>query len=377
MSGLRLDDLRAVWRPFLLSRLWVAFFVYLGHLNHPYRQFEKGAWVGVDNWWLNPWTIFDSKHFLAIAKHGYTPETAPFFPLYPVLLRPFSFDENAAAAWGILLSNAAFLVGLWLLFDLTQRDYDRRTAQFAVWILAFFPVSAVFSAVYTDALYFACLMAGFWSARREKWLPTAVFTVLAALTRNAGAVITAALLCEWWRQRQHSESKPPALSILIVFLPLLALIGVQFYLSRLFGGAPGVSAHANFGRAWQAPWMPLWNELQNISGGALDIVTLVNFAATLAALFFALRYWKQQPKSYSMLLAGIILMQLSFGRVTPPFTNTSARLLSTTFPFFQRLGHFAQPLMQNRARLMIAAAGYLLICALFSFLFGQRQFVSG
>src|SRR5438045_750398 len=193
----RFSALHAVWRPFLFSRLWVAFFVYLGHLNHPYRQFEQGAWVGVDNWWLNPWTIYDSKHFLDIAQHGYKPETAPFFPLYPLLLRAFASHEIIAAAWGILISNAAFLVGLCFLFDLTQRESDRRSAHLVVWILAFFPVSAIFSAVYTDAFYFACLMAGFWAARRENWLFAGVATMLAALTRNAGAVITAALLCEW------------------------------------------------------------------------------------------------------------------------------------------------------------------------------------
>ena len=368
--------LRAVWRPFLLSRLWVALFVYLGHASFPYRKPVAGGWIGVDNWWLNPWTTYDSKHFLAIAQHGYTPETAPFFPLYPLLLRPFAFHENAAAGFGILLSNLAFFAGLWFLFDLTQRDYDRRTAQFAVWILAFFPVSAIFSAVYTDALYFACLMAGFWSARRGQWPLAGLATFLAALTRNSGAVITAALLCEWLRQRR-GESKPPAISISFVFLPLLALIGVQLYLRRLFGGMPGVSAHANFGRAWQVPWLPLWHELQSIGGGALDIVTLVNFAATLAALFFVVRYWKEQPKAYAVLLAGIILMQLGFGRVTPPFTNTSARLLATTFPFAQLLGRGAVPLTQNRLRLCMVAAGYLLICALFSFLLGQRQFVCG
>lgn len=377
MPNSRFADLRAVWRPFWLSRLWVALFVYLGHLNHPYRQFEQGAWIGVDNWWLNPWTLFDSKHFLAIATHGYTPETAPFFPLYPLLLRPFAFHENAAAAWGILLSTAAFLVGLWFLYDLTRRDFDECTAHFAVWILAFFPTSAVFSAVYTDALYFACLMASFWSARRGKWLAAGLAAFLAALTRNAGAVVAAALLCEWWEQNRRGEVKSRLSSLPCVFLPLAALVGVQLYLRQRFGGLPGVSVHQNFGRAWQAPWLTLWHEAQNIGGGALDLVTIVNFAATLAALFFVARFWKEQPKGYSMLLAGMILMQLSLGRVTAPFTNTSVRLLSTTFPFVQCLGNIAQPLTRNRFRLCLIAAAYLLICALFSFLFGQRQFVSG
>jgi hypothetical protein len=193
-------DLRAALWPFLLSRLWVALWVYSGHSLWPYRKAEKGAWVGVDNWWLNPWTTYDSQHFLHIAANGYTLHTTPFFPLYPWLLRPFAPHEVFMAAWGVILSNACFFIALTLLYGLTQRDFDDKTARLCVWLLAFFPTTAIFSAVYTDSLYLLCLVAAFSFARRGAWWGAGAAAFFAALTRNAGPVIALALLFECFSQ---------------------------------------------------------------------------------------------------------------------------------------------------------------------------------
>ena len=368
--------------PFLLSRFWLALWVYIGHANWPYRKVIEGGYRGVDNWWLNPWTTYDSQHFLSIAQAGYTPRTTPFFPLYPLLLRFFGRNEISMAAGGVLLSNAAFFVGLILLYRLTRLDYDKKTSALAVWCLAFFPTSVIFSAVYTDAVYFACLVAAFWLARNGAWKICGLCAFLAALTRNAGAIIGVALFLEWWRQRkQGAIAKDFASNFFALgsaLCPFLALIGVQFYLAHLFGGLPGVSGHQSYGRAWMGPWMPLWHETTNVfSGRGLDIVTLVNFAATLAG--FALLWWQRKTisGSYAALLLGILLMQLTLGRTTAPFTNTSARLLSTTFPFLQLCALAALPLVQNRFRLILVGCFYFLIAALFAFLFGQKAFVCG
>ena len=220
--------------PFLLSRFWLALWVYIGHLNWPYLKEVPGGYKGVENWWLNPWTPYDAEHFLAIAGSGYTLETTPFFPLYPLLLRLFGPNIITMAAGGIFLSNLFFFLGLIALFRLTRLDYDKKTAALAVWLLTFFPTSVIFSAVYTDALYFVCVVAAFLAVRRGAWKTGGVLACLAALTRNAGAILFVALLLEWWRQRKRGEiSKEVGPNIIAVgsaLLPLFALIGVQFYL---------------------------------------------------------------------------------------------------------------------------------------------------
>src|SRR5688572_28498678 len=105
-----------LWRfiatVFVTSRLWVAFFVYWGQSQRPFLAPIPGGWAGVPNWWLNAWTTFDSLNFLNVALQGYTPRVSNFFPFYPLLLKLAGNDIIVVAAWGIFLSNMAFLVGL-------------------------------------------------------------------------------------------------------------------------------------------------------------------------------------------------------------------------------------------------------------------------
>src|SRR4051794_20471605 len=175
----------ALW-PFLLSRVWVALFAYFGHARRPYLAPVPGGWEGVANWWLNPWTTYDSQWFIRIATAGYESLTASFFPLYSLLLNPAGPDPVRMAAWGFLISNLAFAAGLVVLYRLTALDYDERTGRAALWLLAFFPTAAIFSAVYSESIFLLFLVAAFYALRRDAWGWTGVWAFLAALTRNSG-----------------------------------------------------------------------------------------------------------------------------------------------------------------------------------------------
>lgn len=80
------NRLKNVMAAYLISRLICIMFVYLGHAQRVYLQQVPGGWEGVANWWLNPWTTYDSRLFLDIAANGYREITTPFYPLYPALL---------------------------------------------------------------------------------------------------------------------------------------------------------------------------------------------------------------------------------------------------------------------------------------------------
>src|SRR5205085_12034277 len=60
-------------------------------------------------------------------------------------------DEVGITLWGVMLSNAAFLGALILLYELTRIDYDERAARRSVLLLALFPSAAYFGAVYTES----------------------------------------------------------------------------------------------------------------------------------------------------------------------------------------------------------------------------------
>ncbi len=358
---------------FLFSRFFDAFFVYLGHLSHPFLEKIPGGFAGVSNWWLNPWTTFDSRHFLSIAGKGYEPQTTAFFPLYPLILRLAGPDENRMAAWGILVSNAAFFGGLWAFYRLAELECDAKTARRGVWLLAFFPTAAYFSAVYTESLFLLCVVPAFWAARRQKWLFCAIFAALAALTRNSGPVLFLALLGEAFVQWR--DKKPFWPTIFAAICPLLVFLAVQSYFNATFGFGAGVASQKTYFRAPGAPWTPILRDLGAISTGrALDMTTFLHLSATIVGLVFAVILWRQKRFSYAILTGGILLMHLTLGHTIPPYTLPSARYMMTTFPFIELLAVFAASLEANRLRLALFAALYLLAGATQSFLFGAKSF---
>src|SRR5439155_20605889 len=113
------DAARAALWPFLLSRVWVALFVYLGHARRPFLAPVPGGWEGVASWWLNPWTTYDSQWFLRMAVVGYEAVTAAVFPFYSLVLHAAGPDEIRMAAWGVLVGNVAFALALAGLYQLT------------------------------------------------------------------------------------------------------------------------------------------------------------------------------------------------------------------------------------------------------------------
>lgn len=381
-------ELRTLLPPLVLSRLWVAGFAYLGHYYDQFAPPVAGIWPGIDHPLLGVWTYFDSRFFLSIARHGYEPHSTAFFPLYPLLLRLAGPGETAMALWGIVLSNTAFALALWGLYHLTARDFNEATARRAVWILAFFPTTVFFSAVYTESCYLLFLIAAFLAVRqREKenghrWRLAGGFALLAALTKNSGPLLFIALLLEWRRARRDSvDAAPPLLhtpsALLFIALPLLGFVAVQGCFAWMFGGASGVASQAVYGRALQAPWLPLWNDLSDIAAGRGGEMTIwLNLVVTVAAFWFAWQQWRRGNRSYAVLTAGIMLMQLIVARTYSPYTGDSTRYMSTAFPFVQMLALHAEVLTQSRLRLALAIFILLLVCAVLTFRFGVKSYVS-
>lgn len=373
---------RGVVLVWLVSRLWTALFVYLGHASRPFLAPVDGGWEGVGNWWLNPWTTYDSQHFIHIAQSGYVPEITAFFPLYPALLKLTGSSEVSIAFWGVVLSNAAFLGALFLLYELTRIDYDERTARMAVLLLAFFPASAYFSAVYTESLFLILLVGCFLLLRRENWLGAGIAATLAALTRNSGLVLALALFSESFRSRRSKDGSWRSLIFnprtAVALLPLLAFVCVQAYFAIHFGSLTvGVQSQSAFFRSTQPnwPWVAVWLDAVDIfNGSALDFITIINLVVTLAVFLLVALNWKRQPASYTILLLGIMLMHLCLIRTLSPHTIGSVRYMATTFPFVQLLAVHSLRLTRYRLPTILVAICYALICAEMSYMFGAKMF---
>jgi len=80
------------------------------------------------------WTFanFDGVHYIRIAQDGYEQKfTQAFFPMYPILIKLFSFIalDNLLVS-SLILSNAAFLAGLILFYRMVCKIYDKKNLFF-------------------------------------------------------------------------------------------------------------------------------------------------------------------------------------------------------------------------------------------------------
>ncbi|MES3032385.1 MAG: hypothetical protein V4813_00155 [Gemmatimonadota bacterium] len=340
-----------------------------------------GGYAGVSNWWLNVWTTFDSVYLLEIARDGYRPLTAAFFPLMPVLLRPFGANENIAALTAISMSNVSFLVSLWIFHRLSAESFGEGVARSSVAVLAFFPTSVFAMAAYTDALFLMLVLVSFREARAERWWVASAAGFLAGLTRTTGPVLAVALLCDAVL-RSTRMPKPVRLSVAALACaaaPLVAFLGVQLYFHQRFGAVTLLAAQADFGRAASFPWIPIWRDLSDLGDGIRHgmfyFVTFMNVLASLLVFVFAWRYRTRVPAAELLLMCGVMLMQLTYARTFPPYTISSLRYVFSTPAFASCLALALQSRSSDIVRHGMIVVG-LLVSGGVAFLFGAKEFVS-
>jgi hypothetical protein len=152
------------------------------------------------------WERFDALWFLRIATAGYTEGdgSAAFFPLYPMLIRIASpvLGGHPLAA-GILISNAAFLGALIVLYFLTASEFDEPVARRTILYLVIFPTAYFFLAPYSESLFLLLVVTSLWAARRRRWAVAGLAGALAAATRNVGILLILPLALE--AVLQHRE----------------------------------------------------------------------------------------------------------------------------------------------------------------------------
>lgn len=391
-SGAQPNDSRSGWNSdarfvglvWLSSRLLLWAFVMMGHLQREARGLSRvpavGSWQGVSSWWLNPWTTFDSRHYIGIAQGGYTPFRAAFFPFYPLVLRVLgggSASQNTLALIGIVVSNLAFAGALWLLLRLTRDEWGENVARRAVWLEAFFPAAAFSAAVYTESLFLLLSLGFFWFARRKKWWASAVCGVLAGLTRNSGPILGLALLLD--RPKEALSSGEKWRRAACALGPLVAFVAVQLFLRAHLGAAgSSLGVQKEFGRTLTFPLFPILLDARNLLLRPDTWLAFATFPALLACTgSFALlwRYRRRFSPGKLVFVGAVLGLSLTLSWQGEPHTLSSIRYLFGAFPFVQLLAlATTEGLRSRRALLYATTAGFLLFFA-HSFLFGLKDFL--
>jgi hypothetical protein len=243
------------------------------------------SWMGIafpGNNWIDGWVRWDSFWYESIVDphpRFVPPElsNANFFPFYSWVswiaalpLRPLLGLEQAFYVGALIVSSVSFLLGLKAVERITIRLSDGAVAARTVWLIAVFPFSFFFSAVYADALYF-CLCA--WSltlAGERRWYLACALAAMASMTRIPGIALFPALGLEYLRQHdwQPRFSKEALICIAILAIGPIVIGGyyewrygdpLEFLYARQAGWkrASGLDGYMrDFGYFFQPPLLP-------------------------------------------------------------------------------------------------------------------------
>jgi mannosyltransferase PIG-V len=194
----------------LASRVVVVIVAVVAGSYFPQHIPEPDGWnvgFGFTHWFAR----WDSEHYMSIAEDGYggSGDLAwafdPGYPLTTAVFRlPFPFADSVVS--GFLISNACMLISVVLLFQLTWRLFDQRTAWRAAILLAVAPGTVYLSAVYAEALFLALTLGFFLALNGERWATASALAGLAAITRPPGLLLPLALVVgigiAWHRSRE-------------------------------------------------------------------------------------------------------------------------------------------------------------------------------
>jgi Mannosyltransferase (PIG-V) len=172
------------------------------------------------------WVKWDARHFLEVARYGYTdPSTDPhataFFPLFPLLIRAFSAVGLPPAAAGMLVATLSTIVACSYLYRIAEEDIGRHSGRRAILYLLLFPTTVFLIAPYSEATFLAGAIGAFYYARRQRWAAAGIAAAVATASRAAGAFVLIGLVFEFLRLRPRAV-RDIVRAVGIGALPLLA-----------------------------------------------------------------------------------------------------------------------------------------------------------
>jgi hypothetical protein len=347
-----LPGLRATRNPAVEIFLWTRGAIWAAAV-FAFLAFEPNRHPRADRWdsprlhelgyGIDVWARWDSDFFLRIAEDGYDRSSAAFFPLYPALVGVLGrvlLGHYVLA--GVLISLAASLAALVLLYRLAEPRLGADGARRAVLYLALFPLTLFLLAVYSDGLFLLLAVAAFALAERSRFLGAGIATGLALLTRPFGVALLPAVALVAWRsgERRRALLSLAAAPALAALYPLLLWREV---------GDPWAFVHAQ--DVWHRQLSPagplggIWEGIRVVvtgdtpTGSAPLHATAVNVEGLVALVLFAaltIVAWRRFGAPYGVFATLSIALPLSVPSERWPLLSLP-RFGLVVFPFFLAL----------------------------------------
>jgi Gpi18-like mannosyltransferase len=348
---------------YILNKLYIIFLIYL-------TRDYLGPILPATLEGLHPHVIFDSLihydagWYLRIAGQGYDFNSAPFFPLLPIMIRLLTYLTQDAVAAGFLISNAALFIACYYLHRLVKEEYDLEIASAAVFIMLFFPTAIFYSTIYTEAPFLAFTLAAFYYGRQKRWILAAILGACAALTRNIGVVLFLAFLYMQYQQEGYRLNIRKALPLALIPASLLVFL---FILGQATGDPLA------FSHSLQTPYWgnrhfayPGAGQLRNLASFIYNNNSYSLFESGMALLFLYLviRSFKY-IKDRSMLIFLVLGFLIPFSSVVGDMPLGMPRYILVLFPGFITLAILLRKHNLYHPYTIITTIAFSVICAMF------------
>ncbi len=286
--------------------------------------------------WFSIWQRFDANWYTTIADTGYGSIKGDdhFPPLFPVLIRALKPLLGSAFLAGLLISQAATLLAVKILYDLFL-GFGNPTA--AKWSTAFFliyPTSFFLFSAYSESLFLVAALLSLRCMKNRSWAWAGFWAFCAILTRLQGVALVVPILYLMWFDHPFLQKLGHWFGLAIA-----ALGGLFYILLRSTqvteGAIPFVEAE------WHARLVPPWETygyaIQTLLSGRFTFVDALNwFIATLFIILLVIG-WRKIPLEYSLYVASSLLIILIRIVETQPLISMS-RYSLTLFPSFFMFG---------------------------------------
>lgn len=182
--------------------------------------------VGERKDFFSPLANWDGQYYLLIAKEWYTNLSEEgayaFFPLYPFLLRIFSFLPIPLPVLGAFLNSASSFLSIFFL----SKIYPNCSRGLLFYFLS--PFAFFFSVAYSEGTFLLCASIFLWSIKKEKIFLNFLFGLLCGITRPSGMILSLFSL-------ETLKGKNKWLKFTSFISPFFGLIFWSFYLWVITG----------------------------------------------------------------------------------------------------------------------------------------------
>jgi hypothetical protein len=185
--------------------------------------------------WLAGWDSWDVTLFRKVAQYGYDGypahypdrDIAAFFPGFPLVLRVVHAVVPSWTGAGLLVSFVAGGVAVVYLARLAELDGVDGSR--AVLLLVLSPYAVFLAVGYSESLFLALALPGWYAARRGRWEAASLLVAGACLVRISGLFLAIGLAVMWATTSRDRRELP------WLAAPFLALLGFMAYLRQLTG----------------------------------------------------------------------------------------------------------------------------------------------